>query len=320
MELLAVQGDEVERSLAGSCLDLMANIKRELAVFQGLQGIYHSVATAAPESSPEQLRNSCAARFAEVFENTAYIVAGLEHLPDSPGNIFVMNHLTNDEANKFPSGFRLTIDTHFVSSMILYPKYGRAPVRVVRQSAHEEYGHQMYYDRLGYIYVQNGWPGASRPDAATAAERRAAFFRDAGRRLRRGDNLVVCPEGDCTTTEESPLPFRSGAFRLAIQTEPEPLIVPISVAYFDKALTRHTLAATVHRPFRMSEVLPEGSSDADLFEWTASFRSTFAQWVRETRDLADGATTASAGLHVPRAVDLDQGARRRGPSATWSSW
>lgn len=300
MQLLTVEGDELERSLAASCLDLMDNITRELAIFRDLQSIYQHVAAADSEAPPEQLRNDCASRFAELFQHTTYVIQGTENLPDSSGHIFVMNHLTNDEANKFPSGFQLTIDTHFVSAMILHPRYGRAPIRVIRKSSRDEYGHQMYYDRLGYIYVYRAdLDPLDIADGASSAERRQAFTTDAAGHLRRGDNLVICPEGDCTTTEESPLPFRCGAFRLGALTQPEPLIVPISVANFDKRLTSHTLAAVVHPPFRMSEHLPAGFSDADLFAWTDGFQTTFADWVEQTRELAADAESRTPGLHVP---------------------
>lgn len=300
MRLLTVEGDELERSLAASCLDLMDNITRELAIFRNLQSIYQHVAGADDQAPPEQLRNDCASRFSELFQHTTYVIQGAENLPDSSGHIFVMNHLTNDEANKFPSGFQLTIDTHFVSAMILYPRYGRAPIRVIRKSSTDEYGHQMYYDRLGYIFVYRA--DLDPPDIAdgmSGEEWRQVFTAEAAGHLRRGDNLVICPEGDCTTTEESPLPFRCGAFRLAALTQPEPLIVPISVANFDKRLTSHTLAAVVHPPFRMSEHLSRGFSDADLFAWTDNFQQTFAGWVEQTRELAAEADSRTPGLHVP---------------------
>jgi 1-acyl-sn-glycerol-3-phosphate acyltransferase len=97
---------------------------------------------------------------------------------------------------------------------------------------------------------------------------------------------VICPEGDCTSTENSPLPLRSGAFRLALHSEPEPLIVPITVADFDKRLARTTLTAVVHQPFRLSDQLPASPGEADLFRWMGEFQGTFARYVAEARDLA----------------------------------
>jgi hypothetical protein len=62
-----------------------------------------------------------------------------------------MNHLENHPDNLLPNNFVLTLDTRFVSAMVVFERYGEAPVRVVRTSRPDEYGHQQFYDRLGYI-------------------------------------------------------------------------------------------------------------------------------------------------------------------------
>ena len=75
-----------------------------------------------------------------------------------------MNHLKNIRTTCC-NNFILTLDTHFVASMILLKKYGDAPIRVVRKAQPDEYGHQKFYDRLGYIYTYAGYvdpdPGQS---------------------------------------------------------------------------------------------------------------------------------------------------------------
>ncbi len=294
MRLLEAHGDELERNLATSCLDLMTNINTELEIFQKLQSIYQHVAGASPDTERAELRRACCEGFRDLFALTHYVIEGAENLPDKPGNLFVMNHLTNDEANGFPNGFRLTMDTHFVSSMILYAKYGESPIRVIRTSSSDEYGHQMYYDRLGYIYVQ---PADVDPvdTLDRSKDRRSDFLRMGRERLAHRLNVVVCPEGNCTRTEDSPLPFKAGAFRLAAYTQPEPLIVPISVANFDKRLSRTTLAAIVHEPFRLSDHVPPGFRDEELFAWVNEFRRTFAGYVEDTIALAQrGSATRQA--------------------------
>jgi hypothetical protein len=45
-----------------------------------------------------------------------------------------MNHLDNHPDNLLPNNFPLTLDTHFVASMILFERYGAAPIRVIRKS------------------------------------------------------------------------------------------------------------------------------------------------------------------------------------------
>lgn len=180
----------------------------------------------------------------------------MDNLPDGPGHIVVMNHLTNDPADILPNGMRLPIDTHFVSSMIVFGKYGRAPIRVVRKSPLDEYAHQMYYDRLGYICVFRADLDPAEIDPADWAQRRCEFHAQASAVLQGGDNIAICPEGNSTDTENSPLPFKSGVFRLARALDPEPMIVPVSVANLDNRLATSRLAAIVHEPFRMSDQLP----------------------------------------------------------------
>jgi hypothetical protein len=98
-------------------------------------------------------------------------------------------------------------------------------------------------------------------------ERRRLFLDTAEKGLRNGRNIVICPEGTSTETEGSPLPFKTGAFHLATSVRPEPLVVPIAVANFDKKLTRTTTVAVVHEPIRLSEHLGENIEKEALREF-----------------------------------------------------
>ena len=132
-----------------------------------------------------------------------------------------MNHLDNHPDNLLPNNFPLTLDTHFVASMILFERYGAAPIRVIRKSRPDEYGHQRFYDRLGYGYAYSGHVDADHKDPCSSPEaRRRCFLDAAGSCLRMGNNVIVCPEGACATTKESPRRFRPGAFRLAAHVRP----------------------------------------------------------------------------------------------------
>ncbi len=102
-----------------------------------------------------------------------------------------------------------------------------------------------------------------------------------------GSNVVICPEGACTATVESPLRFRPGAFRLAAHVRPEPLLVPIAVANFDKKLTRTTTAAVVHPPFRLSDFVADPTDEPALLEFiNQQLGPRFRGWVREAAELA----------------------------------
>lgn len=290
LDVMRISGDDVERHLASLLLDLMRDVRRELKIYQKLQNIYHDVAGADSGVSPQSVRRNCCEDFQRLFEQTNYIIAGEDLLPPESGALFIMNHLTNHPENLLPNDFILTLDTHFVSSMILFRRYGSAPIRVIRKSDPSEYGHQMYYDNLGYIYVT----GRSVDADAGGRERFAPndgtrlFMKAAGSRLRAGTNIVICPEGTCTTTEQSPLPFRTGAFRLAAAVDPEPIIVPIAVANFDKKLTTTTLAAVVHEPFLLSDKIGTNPDRATLADFARRYDHTFRTYVEQARALAAG--------------------------------
>jgi CRP-like cAMP-binding protein/1-acyl-sn-glycerol-3-phosphate acyltransferase len=288
LDLLRLHGDHVERDLAALCADVLERVRQELRLYQQLQAIYEVVAGAPPSMAPEEVRRRSMLAFRRLFAGTRYRIAGWEHLPARPGHIVVMNHLRNHPDNLLPNNFTLTLDTHFVASMILFERYGQAPIRVIRKSRPDEYGHQRFYDRLGYVYAYSGHVDAADEDPRSSPEARRRFFLDAaGSYLRMGNNVVICPEGANAATEESPLRFRPGAFRLAAHVRPEPLLVPIAVANFDKKLTRTTTAAVVHQPFRLSQFVADPADEHALLTFlNQQLGPRFRSWVREAAELA----------------------------------
>jgi 1-acyl-sn-glycerol-3-phosphate acyltransferase len=290
LEVLRKHGERFEAGLARMCLEILDGVRNELEIYRQLQQIYESVSEAPVNATPEQVRRECCVGFRRLFERVSHIIEGEENLPSTAGHIFIMNHLVSHPENTLPNDFQLTLDTHFVSCMLLSPKYGEPPVRVVRKSHPDEYGHQKYFDRLGYIYVYAGHVDEEEGNPKMLAEqRRRTFLETAARCLAEGKNLMICPEGTCSTTERSPLPLKAGVFRLAAFAEPEPLIVPIVIANFDHKLTRTTLIAHVHEPFRLSEHVPKPVQDDRLFAFIAQFRERMASWVREAGERAASA-------------------------------
>jgi hypothetical protein len=82
--------------------------------------------------------------------------------------------------------------------------------------------------------------------------------------------------------------FRAGAFRLARHVDPEPLIVPIAVANFDKRITRTRTAAVVGEPLRLSDHLPASASDSELHDFVNHhMQPLMAGMVRRATRLAD---------------------------------
>ncbi len=211
-------------------------MRREHEIFDALRRVYHAVVTAPPALAPSDVRSLCARGFREAFNLMRCEVTGEELLPSTSGHIFIFNHLKNHEYNTLPNNFQLTLDSHFVSACILDRQYGDAGIRVVRKSRGTEYGHQNYYDRLGHISVYTAESDEIDETPEEARVRRSEFFDQAGAYLGSGTNIILSPEGTSLWTEDSPGPFKPGAFRLATHVDPEPLIVPIAVVNFDRRM------------------------------------------------------------------------------------
>ena len=286
LEEMSSSDDSLERSLAKLCRDILGEVRREHEIFEALRRVYHAVVTAPPTLSPKEVRSLCARGFREAFSLMRSEVKGEELLPSTSGHIFVFNHLKNHEYNTLPNNFQLTLDSHFVSAVILDRRYGDAGVRVVRKSRGTEYGHQNYYDRLGHISVYTPESDEIEETPEETRARRNEFFEQAGAYLVAGTNIMLSPEGTSFWTEDSPGPFKPGAFRLAAHVEPEPLIVPIAVANFDRRMHSTVCAAVVKSPFRMSDVVADPHDPAELYAFLEDYRRVYATYVQEARALA----------------------------------
>jgi len=280
-----LNGSRLERCLAGVCLDVLAELSRELDFYESLHDVYKAVTQAPLEKDPGYVRFLCSQGFKRVFEISRYALQGVEHLPEKGGNIFILNHLISHPYHALANGFEFSLDTHFVSAMILEPKYGESGIRVVRRGRGEEHAHHSYYDRLGHIYVYTAESDSLLESKEEVEARRESFTQTAGGYLRNGANLIVCPEGTSNWGENSPSAFKKGTFHLAAALDPEPLIVPISVANFDKRLKKNAFAAMVHKPFYISEVC-DPTDKTDLTAFVSEFRSTYRGYVLETQALA----------------------------------
>ncbi len=279
-------GTRLERTLAGVLGGLLAGLRREHGFYEGLNRVYRVVSEAPPEQSGAAVRHAGCIAFQQAFKHTRHIVRGHEHLPQRPGNIFILNHLVSYPGYALANGFEFAIDTHFVSSMILEPAYADCGVRVVRRGRGEEHGHHRYYDRLGHVYVLTAESDAIAEDAAAIAERRRRFTATCAAHLDAGSNLIVCPEGTSNRVDDSPSAFKKGTFHLAAALDPEPLVVPIAVVNIDRPLKDHRLGAVIQRPFRVSEVCDPGDK-ASLEAFLDDLRSDYRRWIADARALAD---------------------------------
>ena len=286
IERMAGRGDALERSLAELCQEMLRDVKREHEFFEALRRVYHAVVT-APEGMPARdVRKLCARGFQQAFRRVRYVVEGKERLPPAPGHIFIFNHLKNHEHNTLPNNFQLTLDSHFVSAMILDRRYGDSGIRVVRHSRGSEYGHQAYYDRLGHIAVYTHESDRIEETPEERQTRQNEFFETAGRHLKAGTNLILSPEGTSYWTEDSPGRFKPGAFRLAASLDPEPWIVPIAVAHFDRRIHSTVCAAVIEPPFKVSQVLRDSHDRQQVRAFLVNLRKTYHGYVEEARALA----------------------------------
>ena len=173
-----------------------------------------------------------------------------------------------------------------MSAVILDPRYEDSGIRVVRTSRGTEYGHQNYYDRLGHVSVYTAESDQLEETAEQRRARRNEFFEVAGAHLKAGTNLILSPEGTSYWTEDSPGTFKPGAFRLAASVEPEPKIVPMAVANFDRRVHSTVYAVVIKPPFRISEVVTNPQNPQEMRRFLLEYQLTYTTYVREARELA----------------------------------
>jgi lysophospholipase L1-like esterase/CRP-like cAMP-binding protein len=274
-------GSHLERHIASLSLELLQEDMQEMKFLKGLQRIYETVAEKRNEPGTD-VRKSCATATQQAFEHVPHHIEGLENLPEESGCIFIYNHLFNHSFYTLNNKFQITLDSHFISSKILNEKYGDPGIRTVRIGRGQEYGHQNYYNKLGYINVYT--KESDSIDKESKKESRSIFYRTAATYLHGGYNLVISPEGTSYSTEESPGPFKMGVFKLAQSMDPEPYIVPIVLANFDKRISDGLYYCKIHRPFKLSEKLSEPNH---LYDFVKNYQSTYSNYVEAARKRAE---------------------------------
>ncbi|UBM57446.1 cyclic nucleotide-binding domain-containing protein [Marinilongibacter aquaticus] len=285
LHTLRISGSSLEKRLAASALDILTEVVRENEFYNGLSQVYSLVVNAPKEWPHDKVRKACAEAFIQVFEKTQYALQGWENLPDEPA-IFIYNHLENHVYNTLPNNFQLTLDSHFISSVVLNKKYGNPGVRVVRVPRGEEYGHQYYYERLGHIPVYTNESAIPEGDEQYKKQQRGLFYQLAAEYLEKGTSIMIAPEGQSSSTEQSPSAFKAGAFLLAARMKKEPLIVPVAVANFDKRLNRTTFSVVIKEPFRISELVENPEDRGELAAFLKNYTRQYKTYIREAQELA----------------------------------
>ena len=274
-------GTKQEQQLSSISLDLLKNEEREANFLERIANVYKTVSSGSPSQALEN-RKQCALLTKEVFSLVSFHLDGMDNLPEKSGNIFIYNHLINHPHYTLNNRFQLTLDSHFISGLILNETYGDPGVRTVRIGKSFEYGHQDYYENLGYINVYTKDSDLQSDDSKKNAKEQ--FYQEAENHLKSGTNLIISPEGTSYLTEESPGPFKMGPFNLATNVSEEPYLVPIVFCNFDKRINDALFFCRVLKPFKISELKPPHQS---LKEFVTNYQESFGLEVERARRDAD---------------------------------
>ena len=217
-----------------------------------LKGIFQNVIDAPKSASAEEIRINNAVQVHELFKEISVQIKGSENLPYERGSIFIYNHLSNHPDLIVGDQFQITLDSHFISSM-LQTYYSNPGIRVTRHALPNEKSHQMYYDRLGYIRVFAKPFIAKGIAKKTIKNENKKFYKTAIDKLQNDISLVCSPEGISHQTLNSPGLFKKGVFALASSMNPQPKIVPVVLANFDQLPKDVAYKCKIMQSFRMSD-------------------------------------------------------------------
>lgn len=277
LEQLKEEGTTLEKNISITSLDILEEIRKEHQFYTGLVKVYTSVIKAPGSADSDVVRKINAQAYQELFEQQDYVVSGVENLPEESGNIFIYNHLRNHPYNTLPNQFQITLDSHFISAMILMKKYGDPGLRIVRVGLSKEYAHQEYYQRLGHIDVFTD--DSDENSKKVKKQVRQRFYSQAGEHLAAGGNLIISPEGNSYSTDETPGPFKPGAFNLALSLKKEPWIVPIAFANFDKRVRNNRFSCAVMPAFKISEFIKDPANKDAMKQFLKNYQITYRQYV-----------------------------------------
>ena len=280
-----MKGNDAERSVAGIIIDLLDGVKRENRFFIQLNKIYKRVVSASPNSKSSTLLKLSNDDFSRAFDQVPFVIEGIENLPNDPRNIYIYNHLAAFSNNELANGHAFSIDSHFISAKILYPKYKDGGQRIVRASRDTEFWRSGYYSRLDNIVVHNPESDILQETDLEKKLRKEKFFQDAQKTFDSKRPLAIAPEGTSETpdnfTETSPGPFKTGAFQLAALLDPEPLIIPIALANFDKPVSNTIYSAVIKPGFKIFDYVSNPNNKEMLNEFLLDFRKIFRGYVEE---------------------------------------
>ena len=258
---------------------MKANLK-DLYLKNELNNLFKKVIKLPDNLNPYDVRVFCSRQIIKIFSKINYIIKGSENLPYEQNSIFIYNHLNNPVDYSVSTNFQITLDSHFISSLILYKYYNNAGNRVVRCSLENELAHKNYYEKFDYIRVFAERFIPKTMNYKQVKEFNKGFYSQSIDNLKKGVGIIVSPEGFSLKTEESPGIFKLGVFKLATIVKPEPKIVPVVMANFDKLLSKSLYKCEIMRPFKMSDHGIYGPNDPKLLSFIESFNGKYKRWVK----------------------------------------
>ena len=244
----------------------------------GLKKIYNDVVEAPTTETPQQIRIRNAQQVKDLFNSLEIEIKGSEHLPYERDSIFIYNHLHNHQNLHVAKNFQITLDSHFISS-VLYSYYGDPGIRVTRHALPDEIYHKKYYDRLDYIRVYSDNFIPQGVNKFLIKEANKSFYQRAKTVLNDGRALICSPEGNSFATHDSPGPFKKGVFSLASSLNRQPKIVPLALANFDRLPQETTYKLQVMPPFKMSDYGITSSKNPKIIEVTETLNISYKSWV-----------------------------------------
>ena len=288
---VVVTGNENEKSIASLMIDAMSGLERKNRFFNQLTKIYNRVATSQNEFNKETLQKLTNADFIKAFDQVPYVIKGMENLPNEPTNIFFYNHLASIDENTLANGHSFSIDSHFISAKILFPKYGDGGQRIARYSRNTEFWRYNYYENLDYIFVHTPESDRLEETDKEKKKRKEKLFVETQNIFDQKRPLVIAPEGTSETddniTINSPGPFKPGAFLIASELEPEPLLVPIALANFDYSISNAIYCAVIKKPIKIKDYVKDIKNKKELEKFLTDYRKKFRSYVEEAIDLSN---------------------------------
>ena len=239
-------------------------------------------------NSPLDARVVAAEYLQKIFSLNKYDLLGTENLPLKSGVVFIYNHISNNDEYLLKNKFQITLDSHFISSMVSYKYYKSPGVRIIRHNLPHEIEHAKYYNKFGYIkvYSKHYLPKGISKEKMDEAKRE--FYAKAREALAKGENLIVNPEGISSSTDKSPSKFKAGVFKMVIRSGLDPFIVPIVMTNFDKLNSETIYRCEIKKPFRLSSLVNDYNDRKKLDHFLVNLNIDYENWVSNLRKFSEG--------------------------------